>query len=413
MVAGEDDGPVRINELAKKLAGTAVGVTTEVPTTVSPLTNSAFFGYDVISVAWLSPLLKLGTQRTLRLGDVWPLPGYLRTTENSATFHALWQVEQERLAKQPGSADGRSPTVSLVRVLWLMTGRTWLFGGVLKLGYCCLTLLQPFLIKELLKWLTTDGGERLQQDGYILAVTLCVVGFCVTLCINSGFHYAYVTGTRVRQTLMVAIYEKALGMSAAATSNTINTLMSVEVERIWQCLMLLHWLWMAPLLVTAILALLVLEIGWAALPGVGLMLTVAWVQWRVSKSISGCRRAMSAHTTERTKLTGETLHAIRMVKMYVWESFFERRVGTAREAELRQLSRLLLLQTWGAVMMFLTPSFCAGAIFLTHIATGHSLTVSKTIAVMAYVGMLRLPTAIFSACTSYTAQVTRTHTREE
>jgi hypothetical protein len=68
--------------------------------------------------------------------------------------------------------------------------------------------------------------------------------------------------------------------------------MAVETERLWQALMLTHWLWMAPLLVVAILISLWTHVGPSALAGVAVMVGVSYCSIRLAKAIGKDNRSL-------------------------------------------------------------------------------------------------------------------------
>jgi hypothetical protein len=202
--------PVPLSTLEKQLEKAAPPITVnKPPKEPCPLDSSSFFG--IIFVSWLSPLIRNGYKKPLQQEDLsWELPTILQAKTLAGQFRAAWSDE-----------------TSVERIMFRAFWRPWAFGGMLKLLYCCFYLVQPMLVGRLIKWLTDENSTN-SNEGYILACLLGVSSVCVTLCINTGFHYAYMTGQKVRAVMMGEIFKKTLRLPTTVVAEQQGNINSVS-----------------------------------------------------------------------------------------------------------------------------------------------------------------------------------------
>ena len=78
----------------------------------------------------------------------------------------------------------------------------------------------------------------------------------------------------------------------------------------------LHPAWGAPLFIAAILALLYIEIQWAAFVGATAMLVLAPVSAEIGKALGTLRMQIVCLTDQRTSYMEEIINDIRVLKFY-------------------------------------------------------------------------------------------------
>ena len=73
----------------------------------------------------------------------------------------------------------------------------------------------------------------------------------------------------------------------------------------------------------------------------------------------------------------ELLAGIRIIKFYVWEDHFERKVGALRDAELASLRGRKYLDALCVYFWATTPVLISVLTFATYALLGHRLTAAK------------------------------------
>lgn len=108
---------------------------------------------------------------------------------------------------------------------------------------------------------------------------------------------------------------------------------NVQTETLMRCAALqdvmlsLHPAWGAPIFIVAILALLYVEIQWAAFVGAAAMLLLAPLSTHLGRALGMLRVQLVGLTDTRTSCMDEIINGIRVLKFYAWELPFRRVAG--------------------------------------------------------------------------------------
>ncbi|KAL3282149.1 hypothetical protein HHI36_005344 [Cryptolaemus montrouzieri] len=92
------------------------------------------------------------------------------------------------------------------------------------------------------------------------------------------------------------------------------------------------------------------KVGMAAIGGIGIIFFCLFSQFSFAVFTYRRRGACNEKTGERLKQTNEVLSSIRLIKMYAWESFFEKRLLWLRKIELKNLYMVFILKTVARVI---------------------------------------------------------------
>ncbi len=86
-----------------------------------------------------------------------------------------------------------------------------------------------------------------------------------------------------------------------------------------------------PIAIVGATIILIAQIGWAGLVGIGFMLLMLPFSWVVSKKNGRTNEEINRFKDERVKLTTELIEGIRYIKLYGWELAFKKMVHKIRE----------------------------------------------------------------------------------
>lgn len=130
-------------------------------------------------------------------------------------------------------------------------------------------------------------------------------------------------GTRMRNSLMAAIYRKCLRLSNSSLQaeglGKIVTLMSNDAQKLQDASIVVHNLWGAPLLIVVVLIFLYFEIGLATLICLGLVLIIVPLIFILVKQMVYLRIELLGWTSKRVGLMSEIISGMQMIKFCVWE----------------------------------------------------------------------------------------------
>ncbi|RHX99034.1 hypothetical protein DYB36_014006, partial [Aphanomyces astaci] len=355
--------------------------------------------FSLLTMLWMDPLIHLGAKRPLQEQDVWQLCPQDTAAHLNQTFQSHWGHEV------------RSQThPNYTRALWRTLQFKTLWTTALY-GFCsALSLLQPVVIKFLLEFLQASPFADNQpvhtpmgiSSGYVLATLLTVLSFLSVTLQDYGQFLTSNLGVNAKSIVMDCVYLKTLQLSGGAkramSSGEIVTLSSVDSERVYQGYLGGPWVLMAPLTLVVLFVLVGIEMG----PVVGLvggmsMALVLYWGFISSKAVGEVRRQVLTVQAERVKLTSEALQGVRVVKLYAWESYLERRIDAIRSDELRLLRSYQYHRVLNTIVLSIAPVLSLALCLAVYVAQGYQLTTSVAFTTLAYMNVARMPCSVFSS----------------
>jgi len=273
----------------------------------------------------LNPLFSLGTKMPLSMEDIWPPRNADRTQKVSQIFENEWKNEQffAKIKENKYGKGHKNAQPSLVTALLKGFGRRLVYSGLCEISYYCFATTVPFLIKALYNYI-----QQINEDPKFANLSIgwwCCIGlagaiFCQSISVNSKFLNTYIIGGQMRSALMTAIFAKSLRLSSTAkgtsTSGELVNLMSNDCSRVFEAVMFVNSIWIAPIVIIVAMALLLREIGVSAVAAIALMMLIIPAQIVFGRYISNNRKRMLKFTDERVKWMSEILSGIRIVKLY-------------------------------------------------------------------------------------------------
>jgi ATP-binding cassette subfamily C (CFTR/MRP) protein 1 len=255
-------------------------VFTFVPPGLRALARSLLDGASVSSIVfvnWMSDLVTFGYQNPLQLTDLPDLPEEENTEVVAALFNRHWREQEDEIARE-GPASTRKP--STLTALRRSFSRRMVLGGFFECLYYCTNTILPFVIKGLLSVISSPNSVL--PWGAVYCAALFVLPFLSSLSINFKWYNVTRVGVNLRTAIMVAVYAKAMRLAqssrqASATGETLN-LMSNDSNIVFQSVLFLNTIWIAPIIIAVVLALMINELGVSALAGVVMMMLLLPLQ---------------------------------------------------------------------------------------------------------------------------------------
>lgn len=375
---------------------------------------------------WVNPLMARGSRRQLQASDLFLLPKKLLPSSCSKLLWGIWAAEQQ--AKTVETAEkGRMVQPSLLKALNKAYGLPYLLLGIIKLVNDILSFAGPVLLNVLLRYLETpsepfESGIGKAADGQnqwagktanghhlrpwlpatdSLAFGLCCAGLLgvtslVKAILNS--HYSYQQGQlscQLRSAITCLVYKKALLVSTVDmtlfSSGAVQTLMSVDADRVVNLCLSLHELWSLPAQIAIALYLLYTQVEYAFLAGlVVVILLIPINRWLASK-IEGASERMMAHKDARLQLMGELVRSIHQIKLSAWEPRFIRKVNEARQGEVQALAVRKYLDALCVYFWAATSLLFSLFTFGLFVMMGHKLTAEIVFTSLALFNVLISP----------------------
>lgn len=366
----------------------------EEPFNECPEERAGFF--SSIFYSWMGPLISKGYSKPLQESDIWSLSQRDQAEYLFPKFEREWSKE----IRQKG-ADKASLVFTLHRIFW----KSFWFGSFLKIFNDVSQFTGPIFLSLITKHVADENSPN--WKGYVYAISLFAFQVIGALAEAQYFQYVMRVGMNVRATLITAIFRKTMVLDndtkKRISTGKINNLMSSDTEMIQSFLSQnINQLWSAPLRIFVALFLLYRELGWPALVGCSLLLTLLPIQKKIMQKIGSLIREGLAKADDRVKVINEVLEAISVVKSYAWENSFEKKVKEIRDSELGIQLKAALLGSINYFFIFTVPVLVSLVSFSVYAGIGNILTPAKAFTALALFDVLRFPMfALPSAINQY------------
>ncbi|GJP49406.1 hypothetical protein CLOM_g8620 [Closterium sp. NIES-68] len=195
-----------------------------------------------------------------------------------------------------------------------------------------------------------------------------------------GAHYSYRLarmGLKLRAAITTCVFAKVLAVSVAQRGSfeggEVQTLMSVDADRLVNLVMSLHDLWGLPLQILVALLLLYWQVSYAFLAGLAVVLLLIPVNRWLADRIGAASKQMMASKDARVQAMQELLDHMASVRAMAMEGAVLKRVNAARRQELSALAVRKYLDAWCVYFWACTPVLFSLSTFSSLLLIGRSL----------------------------------------
>lgn len=342
----------------------------------SPEAQIGLLGF--LAFSWFTPLVDLAARRDAQRGkleptDVYPLVEKDDPRRQLQRLHSEWEAELEKPTPSLGSAMTRC-------YKWEVLGTAWI-----KFLNDALHFVGPFLLNRVINFVKhRDEDDRI---GYFYAMMMVLSSGSQAFLMAHYFQQGYRTGMRMRASLILMAYQKALRVLPWPTPappvqeqpaepqqgrrrcfgrraprerpapgvggmGQMTNLISADTDKFTFLMPYFNLIWSAPLQVVICFTMLFSYVSWALVAGVVVMVAFtsfsAWVQGKARKVQALAMKAKD----ERLKTEVELLKIVKVIKQYAWENTIEDKV---RELRNKEMALQLRYKLW-SVGMFLSFS---------------------------------------------------------
>ncbi|KAI8853864.1 P-loop containing nucleoside triphosphate hydrolase protein [Chytridium lagenaria] len=195
--------------------------------------------------------------------------------------------------------------------------------------------------------------------------------------------------------LSVPALEKMLKISPAArarlTSGKIINVIVSDTNRIDLAMQTLPNIYSAPFVIMVASVLLIINLGWSALIGLGVLLIYLPCQNWIQKTMGTMRTRSNKIADERIRITSEALAGIRVIKSYAWEPSFRDVIADLRIRELKWTRIYLLLRSSISGMSQVIPALAMVATFIAFQQLEQDLDAATVFSSLSLFYVLRSP----------------------
>ncbi|XP_063914042.1 probable multidrug resistance-associated protein lethal(2)03659 [Zophobas morio] len=312
------------------------------------------------------PIFFKGYKNSLQTHDLYKVLDNCRSKQLGDELEHQWQLEIDKKGKP-----------SICRALWICFGKTFLCIGLIQLVFKLATSVWlPEATSKLVSYFSPDQEDLTRRDAFYYASVVIGLTTLNLFFYNNCMLALTELGIRVRTSVCSLLYRKSLRLTpdslSEVTVGRIITVMTKDVDIFTDFFYNGNYVWI-PLVQTVVVGYLIYsKIGVAAFAGIGFFLIVLPLQMFIAKMSYPLHLTSSKKTDERLELLQEVLSSIKIIKMYTWEMFFERKINTARKEEMHQLVKLFITKVWILIIGSVGSKLAFFVFFLTYVYLGDS-----------------------------------------
>ncbi|KAL4427322.1 hypothetical protein ABPG77_003231 [Micractinium sp. CCAP 211/92] len=323
--------------------------------------------FDKLSFSWMYRIVPAARRGEVAVEDL-PLPERQQAEPAYEELNTKWEA-----AVASANKEGANPP-KLLKVLWKTYGRDLMIAGVFKLLWSVFVILGAYYFTRsiLLCIRTLEGKDTSPYDtewkGWVLTGFFFLNAWLLGIALQRMAFGCLNVGIRARAALTTMIARKCYGMAHLTKETAAEAVSFVanDINKVFEGIQEVHYLWGAPVEAAGILALLATLVGVYSLPGVAIVCLVVPAQYYFGFRIIKNKVANQPNTNERFSVIQEILPAMKLVKYYAWERFFEERVSEVRARERKLMFWNAVVKTINVTMVFGVPPCVLFAVLIPY-----------------------------------------------
>ncbi|KAG8170280.1 hypothetical protein KVR01_001025 [Diaporthe batatas] len=341
------------------------------PDTTAGITSISLFW-------WLNPLVRLGYRQSLRLDDLYTLKPTLASPAQAA----------DGTAREGHEARAKHPNITVLSLVIRATSWTALYPVFPRLVLIASVVAQASLTRRVLDLLSEpDESDPNRKYGLIGATFLVYLAIALSTAWYGYLHERALT--RLRGYLVRSVYWHSAHMSSASASTAKpSTLVTVDVESIYNSLRHVHELWAIPIQIAIAAWLAYRELGPASLTAVALIAATCAVVAAVSPLTMARQRVWMASLQSRIGKTTAVLESIKTLKMAGFSRRARAMLEGARADELRRGAMFRLVVTASATLSQLPAIVAPVIVFAT---SRRHVDATSAFATLSYLNVMTQP----------------------
>ncbi|KAI2474002.1 probable multidrug resistance-associated protein lethal(2)03659 [Diabrotica virgifera virgifera] len=321
--------------------------------------------FSKLSFAYTKELFHKGFKNDLEEKDLYEIIKECNSKTCGDKLEKQWAIDNEEQSSK-----------SIYKVLWHRFGWRYLLIGTVDLCYKVFTsLVDPLAVSKLVSYFDITSTET-KEDAYFWAALLLLNNLLYTIYSHNALLWAEKLGIEIRTSFSALLYRKALRLTPSAVAKislgNLVTLITKDVYTFQLSIWMINDLWSGSVQICVLCYVLFTKIGVASFIGIGMVLLALPLQAYIGKVVGDYRYATGHKTDERLQQTQETLSTIRIIKMYTWEKFFEKKINKARKQESNKILIVYELRMIQIVVGILFSKFGFYCLVMAYIWFGYA-----------------------------------------
>ncbi|OLN87143.1 Canalicular multispecific organic anion transporter 2-like protein 1 [Colletotrichum chlorophyti] len=338
---------------------------------------------------WLNSLLRLGSRQTLTLEDLYRLPSGLTSAYRHARANQL--ILGNPKAAPISKSLGKAAALSLV---FRGLGPHAFVPILPRLALSGFTLAQSLLVRRILDYLSDQKQQTNfnTEYGLIGATFLVYSGIALSTSVFGYLHERALT--QLRGYLIQSVYLHATKMppKAEGDQKKVITLVTADVEGIYNGLRNAHELWVVPFQTALAAWLAYREVGLASLGAIGLILVSCLGVGLLSPKVVSRQQKWMKFMQSRISKTTDVLSSIKGLRMAGLAPAAVPLIQKERDEELRRGGYFRLM-----IALSATVSLCPAVLapIIVFASGPRLLDATKAFTTLSYLNIMTQPLGVF------------------
>ncbi|XP_076254801.1 putative multidrug resistance-associated protein lethal(2)03659 isoform X1 [Rhynchophorus ferrugineus] len=266
----------------------------------------------------------------------------------------------------------------LWRVLLSCFGFTYLSYVLIQLIFSSAVIIyQPLVFSKFVSFFQPNHFHDSRNDLYLYGLAIIGIELVNVLFVHNISQLVMQYSLKIRTAVSSLLFRKALKITPEAleeiTVGRSITLMTKDVFAIDAALLFIKDMIVGLIQISVVTAILYQRVGTSAFPPVAVIIGIIPIQLYLGKQTTKIRLKMAKYTDMRFHVTQETLGIIKLIKMYVWESYFEKLILGRRLTETHYLQYVYYLKAFINWLGSFSIHISLYILLIFYVAQGYSL----------------------------------------
>ncbi|KAJ7994532.1 hypothetical protein DPEC_G00250450 [Dallia pectoralis] len=345
-----------------------------------PMDNAGFFSFS--SFAWMTPMMWRLFRNRLDRNSLFLSP-HDGAEPSVKRLERLWDEEVARVGKEKAS---------LVRVILRFQKTRLLVSFAASILFTFAVFIGPaVLVYEILNYAEAPEASTLVY-GVGLCVALFTSEFCKAFFASLMWAVNIRTGIRVKGAFSTMAFKKFISLRSVSNDISVGEVINVLASdgyRMFEAVVFGTFLLCIPVLLIVCIVYACYILGYTALIGTAVYLVFIPIQFAMARLIQIFRKKAVKITDTRVRTMNEILTCVKLIKMYAWESSFEKKITDIRKNEKKLLQNASYTQSVNSSITTIIPTLATILTFVVHTLLGLPLSSSKAFAIIAIFNSMR------------------------
>ena len=146
-----------------------------------------------------------------------------------------------------------------------------------------------------------------------------------------------------------------------------------------------------PILIIFCFVILFYYLGWSFMSGIVIFVITFYSNTWIAAKKGPLQKEMMRYSDARIKSITESLHNIRMLKLYSWTGVFANMISEKRVQELKVLWKRFYYGNATVTSLYFFPSMLSAVVFSVYIGLGESLSLQTAFTVLTVLDLIKSP----------------------